>query len=112
MRRCREEANWNVGGMANAGPQKTVDIQEEGIRGEVPSFALLCRRRSIFCTFDDAHFGVTYCLSTHYANPLVAKGPQIGPSTTDSARYENTNEPICLILNFTLKCADIWECAL
>ena len=84
--------------MANAGPQKTVDVQEEGIRGEVPSFALLCRRRSIFCTFDDALLGVTYCLSAHYANPLVAKGPQIGPSTTGL----NNRDGIFLLIDLTL----------
>ena len=39
------------------------------------------RRRSIFCTFDAAHFMLTRFTTISYKNNLRIKGTEIGPST-------------------------------
>ena len=39
------------------------------------------RRRSIFCTFDAAHFMLTRFATISYKNNLRIKGTEIGPST-------------------------------
>ena len=42
-----------------------------------------CRRRSIFCTFDDIAFGVIRCDKASCTKVYVVKGTRVGPSTPD-----------------------------